>query len=214
MHPGNEDIGKLPAWLDELFVHGTNGELILFSDRCDRAATFLNVAKGSAKKSEVRRCIDEDFQPQPVADLGNGEQQDAFHEQYRSRLDFDDGRDAMMCPEVVDGLLNGPAGEQRIEVLDEQLIIECFRMVPVACSAGESRQEAEIFVVGVVTEMADMGSEWSIQEPLHDCGLSGTAASGDSRNNDRSEHSLVGSISFIRLAATAAANWGGVKAEL
>jgi hypothetical protein len=42
---------------------------------------------------------------------------------------------------------------------------------------------------------------------VHDCGFSGTAASGDSGNNDRSGHSLDCSVSFISAAATAAAGW-------
>lgn len=57
---------------------------------------------------------------------------------------------------VIDGLLDGVAQHELIELLQEQAVFERVRVIPVSAAVGQSGQFRQIVIPGVMTESADL----------------------------------------------------------
>jgi hypothetical protein len=88
------------------------------------------------------------------------QEQHAFDEQERPRLDGRVHADAPVGAEAIARRAYRPARAQHFEVLEEELGVDCLRNVPAKRRALDRRQLTAIAVVGLVGERGDaIGAE-------------------------------------------------------
>ena len=58
---GNDHVGVLLGWLDELHVHGMDGRQVLLEDGFDGSSRFTDVSAQATNEALVRVGVDEDF---------------------------------------------------------------------------------------------------------------------------------------------------------
>src|SRR5262245_17628653 len=133
-------------------MHGADGVEILFDDRFDRAPTFLNVALEPADETQVVSRIHEDFDVHQLPQRGVGEDQNAFEDQYRLRLDMDRLVPARMRGKVVNRRLDRLACAQRLHVINEQIVVQRVWMVEVYPVPQLDRHVSEVAIVTVLLQ--------------------------------------------------------------
>jgi len=124
-------IGVALAWLDELIMHRLNGGQILLDDLIERSSAIVRVPLDSANEPDVGIRVDEYLDVAKFPHSRVDEQQDAVDDDYvrgldARRLDF-----AQMSDEVVLRLVDRLPPGERLEMCEEQIIVERVRVVPI-----------------------------------------------------------------------------------
>ena len=74
---------------------------------------------------------------------------------------------------VIEGLLDGAAEHELIEVMQQQVIFERVGVIPVSAAIGQSGQCGQIVIPGVMSESADVVFPWSGAEVIGNGGFTG-----------------------------------------
>ena len=116
-------------------------------------AALAHVAVDAASEADVMRGFDVDAEVVERDELGEMEREDAFDDDETCGGDGLEGaEDAGVGREIVNGTLDGAAGGERADVLDEELALERIRMVEVLLVAGVERELGEVAVIEVQRE--------------------------------------------------------------
>jgi len=119
---GHDQIRPPLARLDVLDVHRPHGRVVLIAHRLEAAAAMLEIAADAAHEPDVRIGVDEDLHVHLFAQRGLCEHEDALDDDHGSRHDVALLDATRVAREVVDRYVDGAAGAQLAQMLDEQRV--------------------------------------------------------------------------------------------
>ena len=132
----------------------------------------------SAKRllgSTNSRCIGRTGVPKPRID----EEEDPVHQDHVPRLDPEGRFGAGVVREVVGRLVDREPVRQRLQVGDEQVIVEGVRVVEVDLGPVFEWQGVEVLVVGVLIEERGVDAAEGVEDGAGDRGLAGAGATDE-----------------------------------
>src|SRR5579859_4842777 len=130
-----DEVGVGLGGLDVLLVHAADGDEILVDEGFDGAAAFADVAAGAAEAAQVHGGVDINLEVHQGAGAGIPQGEQTFEENYGSgRNDLHVGS-AGVGLEVVDGFLDGFAGQQAMEVHEDQVVLDGGGLVVIESGA-------------------------------------------------------------------------------
>lgn len=109
---GDDEVGLLAGGFYEGGVHGACGGEVLVDNRFLGAASFDDVAFDAACEANVWGGVYEDFEVEEVAELGMGENENAFNEDNGNRIELDRFRCTCVQGKVIGGHLDRFAVEK------------------------------------------------------------------------------------------------------
>jgi hypothetical protein len=107
------------------------------------------------------------------------EEQDPLDQDDRPRLDPPGARGAPVADEVVDRDLHRPAGLERGQVADEELVLQRRRVVEVVAQEVLVALPLDVAVIAVLLEEGDALPPHRVEDRLGDGGLARAGAAGD-----------------------------------
>ena len=184
---GNDDVGVALAGLHKGLVHGLDRGQVLLDHAVQAAAALLHVPHKTAQDALVGVGVHEDLVVEHGAQLRLYKGQDALHDEHRGRFDVLHFVTAVVVGVVVYGAVDGTAGLELLQVVDEQGIVESVRVVVVQLAALFKGQVVVALIVAVVGDQPHLVLAKALLQPQ---GQGGLAAAGTACNaNDQIVHS-------------------------
>ena len=151
------------------------------------AAALLHVPHKTAQDALIGVGVHEDLVVEHGAQLRLYKGQDALHDEHRGRFDVLHFVTAVVVGVVVYGAVDGTAGLELLQVVDEQGIVESVRVVVVQLAALFKGQVVVALIVAVVGDQPHLVLTKALLQPQ---GQGGLAAAGTACNaNDQIVHS-------------------------
>ena len=148
---------------------------------------FLHVPHKTAQDALVGVGVHEDLVVEHGAQLRLYKGQDALHDEHRGRFNVLHFVTAVVVGVVVYGAVDGTAGLELLQVVDEQGIVESVRVVVVQLAALFKGQVVVALIVAVVGDQPHLVLAKALLQPQ---GQGGLAAAGTACNaNDQIVHS-------------------------
>ena len=184
---GHDDVGVALAGLHKGLVHGLDRGQVLLDHAVQAAAALLHVPHKTAQDALVGVGVHEDLVVEHGAQLRLYKGQDALHDEHRGRFDVLHFVTAVVVGVVVYGAVDGTAGLELLQVVDEQGIVESVRVVVVQLAALFKGQVVVALIVAVVGDQPHLVLAKALLQPQ---GQGGLAAAGTACNaNDQIVHS-------------------------
>ena len=132
---GHDDVRVPLAGLHKGLVHGFDRGEVLVDDAVQRAAPLFDVPQDAAEDALIGVGIYINFVVEQLAQLRLHKGQDALHDEHRGRFNVLHFVTAVVVGVVVYGAVDGTAGLELLQVVDEQGIVESVRVVVVQLAA-------------------------------------------------------------------------------
>src|SRR5437763_7096596 len=168
-------------------MHRPHGRLVLRDDRFEAAPALVYVAIQTADEAYVGVAIDKDFHVHQAAHLRVEEDEDAFDDDNRARLDVNRFGLARMRGVVVGRLLDALAGAQGFEMIRHQIDVDGVGVIEVDFVPQLKRHIAEVAIVSVLLQINHIAGADRSDDLLRNRRLAGTRAA--TYANDHKKHS-------------------------
>lgn len=176
----DDQVGKATCRLDEGLVHRANGLVVLLADLVERPAALLHVAPDPPQDADIGWRVDEELDVEAIDQPAILEEEDPLDDDNRRRRHRCVARRPPVRDEIVVRPLDAPPSQQRVEVLDQQGVVETVWMVVVDAGALLGRQIGAVAVVGVVLDVDDVFAAKLGDDGARDGGLSRAGSARDS----------------------------------
>ena len=167
-------------------MHGLDRGQVLVDDAVQAAAALLHVAHQTAQDALVGVGVHKNFVVEHGAQLRLHKGQNAFHDQHRCRFDVLGLVAAVVVGVVVPRAVDGAAGLQLLQMVDQQGVVKGVRVVVVQFAALGEGQLVVALVVAVVGDQAHLVLAEALLQPQGEGGLAAAGTACDA--NDQIVH--------------------------
>ena len=167
-------------------MHGLDRGQVLLNDAVQTAAPLLHVPHQTAQDALVCIGVHKDFVVEHGAQLRLHKGQDALHDQHRGGLDVLHLVAAVVVHIVVHRAVDGAAGLQLLQMVDQQGVVKGVRVVVVQLAALGEGQLVVALVVAVVGDQAHLVLAEALLQPQGEGGLAAAGTACDA--NDQIVH--------------------------